>query len=113
MYCSKKIIKDKTENLYFFTSLAEEFPERDKSPVRTPGPDHVTFDLFKGRAQHNSVPVTGDDIVRSSRSRTKDAIRRRLEDMNEQFDAIHQMSDNMETDFKNTKLVTFQNNRRP
>ena len=78
------------------------------SPIRTPGPDRVTFDLFTDRAaQHEGSPVTGDDIVRSSRGRTKDSIRRRLQDMNEQFESIHQMSSNMEHDFKNTKLVRY------
>ena len=78
------------------------------SPVRAPGPDRVTFDLFTHHAaQHDGSAVTGDDIVRSPRGKTKDAIRRRLQDMNEQFESIHQMSSNMEHDFKNTKLVRF------
>ena len=76
---------------------------RDESPARAPGPDRVTSDLLRGREA--LLPGEEDDIRRASRIRTKDSIRQRLDDMNEQFTAIQHMSNNMEYDFKNTKLV--------
>ena len=63
----------------------------------------MTSDLLRGREA--LLPGEEDDIRRASRIRTKDSIRQRLDDMNEQFTAIQHMSNNMEHDFKNTKLV--------
>ena len=74
--------------------------------MRPPGPDRVTEDLFRERAGR----AAGDEdaIHRASRVRTRGQIRRRLDDMNDQFSAIQEMSENMEHEFKNTKLVSVQ-----
>ncbi len=68
----------------------------------------MTFNLLGGA---DDVTARGDEVMvydvrRASRSRTRDAIRRRLLDMNAQFDAIHEMSHNMEEEFSNTRLVS-------
>ncbi len=90
-----------------FFSPDETLPE-ESSVFRRSGPDRLTSDLLL-RDQHTTDDVTlqNDDATRlsTSRRRTRDGIRRRLDDMNEQFDAIRQMSDNMDHEFKNTKLV--------
>ena len=88
-----------------FHFSVDESPVRDESSVRGPGPDRVTSDLLRAReALH---PGEESDIPRASRVRTADSIRQRLDNMNEQFTAIQHMSDNMEHDFKNTKLVGY------
>ena len=78
---------------------------RDESPVRTPGPDRVTSNLLRGREVR--LPEEEDYTRWASRVRTADSIRQRLDNMNEQFTVIQHMSDNMEHDFKNTKLVGY------
>ena len=47
-----------------------------------------------------------ENLMRNVQSRTKDAIKNKLNSMNEQIFAIEQMSSNIEEDFKNTKLVS-------
>ncbi len=78
---------------------------RDDSPVREPGPDPLTSDLLGRRPAGDIAALPADEIFLSARGKSKDMIRRRLEGMDEQFDAINQMSNNIEQDFKNTKLV--------
>ena len=90
---------------HVFHFSVDETPVRDESPVRGPGPERVTLDLLRDReALH---PGEEDDTRRASRVRTADSIRQRLDNMNEQFTAIQHMSDKMEHDFKNTKLVRY------
>ncbi len=79
---------------------------RGESPVREPGPDPLTSDLLGRRPPQDLAGLPADQIFLSARSKSKDMIRRRLEGMDEQFDAINQMSNNIEQDFKNTKLVS-------
>ena len=68
-------------------------------------------DLLRGRGallpgEEGDLLREEDETRRASRVRTTDSIRQRLNDMNEQFTAIQHMSDNMEHDFKNTKLTS-------
>ncbi len=50
--------------------------------------------------------VLSEELMRSARGNSKDAIRHRLEDMDAQMSAMDTMADNMEADFKHTRLVS-------
>lgn len=51
-----------------------------------------------------ALPSEGD-MIRNKRYRTKDDIKKRLKDMNSQFNAIECLQKNIEDDFKASKLV--------
>jgi hypothetical protein len=70
--------------------------------------DQLTVKLFETRMQdHDRLSLA--IMPRDSMPDSKYAIMQRLRDMNSQLSAIDHMSNNIEREFKNTRLVNIQN----
>ncbi|XP_013396199.1 protein JBTS17 isoform X2 [Lingula anatina] len=75
----------------------------------SPGPDPLTSRMLAptqmDRNEEEVMVPLAVELSKQSRQQSKAGIARRLQEMNQQLKAIDVMSQNMETDFKNTRLL--------